>query len=107
MLWNIHELQGENFTYRLPRQNTRVHRDMVDKEQTILPSNQQLPCGDATPADLESPAHFTEAGANLLSMGEMDCTLVRDRNMGTTSPGREPCHQDHPDFSQIRLIVKI
>ena len=41
----------------------------VDKDQTILPANQQLPGGDATQADLESPAHFTEAGTNLLNKG--------------------------------------
>jgi hypothetical protein len=81
---------------RMPCQNTRVHRDLVDRVQTILPSNEQLPCGVAAPAWPSFPAHFTEPGADLLTRGEMNCTLVRDRNMGTTSPGREPLPPGSP-----------
>ena len=74
----------------MPCQNTRVHRDLVDRVQTILPANEQMPCGVAAPAWPSFPAHFTQPGADLLTRGQMDCTQVLAGNMGRTSPGREP-----------------
>ena len=45
--------------WRMSCQNTLVHRDLVDRFQTILPANEQMPCGVAAPAWPSFPAQFT------------------------------------------------